>query len=346
MEREGSILREQDLAENYRQDLQLDMYHSDIRSGYLFSLTRDDSHSTVNHPKKIEVIHCPFSVSTCIQMQDEMSTEVARFGAHYLIPATDTLVPGITQFVHHNESVFLTSGAGTLEEVSDRVVIMLAGLSGRYSDGQRSYADPMWLSDFQLRLLGVAVSEICAAISRSEGVDREQCQLLGGANGVSFRIQPGSSYRWGDIADFDETIFTPYLLSPEGISANTTLTLAGEGTISAGSVFHLNAGFQATARRIDLERLVRCPGADRRVVWEPVDQQQVRQSSSISFQKKWYDAGPNGTGDQYFRVKANGENGKFLGWATKKVQLKDFDKNDVPVSSSKYCLRNGSKLRP
>ena len=64
------------------------------------------------------------------------------------------------------------------------------------------------------------------------------------------------------------------------------------------------------------------------------------------FEKKWYDAGPNGTGDQFFRVKANGEGGKFLGWATKKVQLKGFDKNDVPVAPSKYCLRNGSKLRP
>jgi hypothetical protein len=342
LEKEGVPLRDQDLPENYRQDLQLDMYHSDIRSGYLFSLVRSNPSGQVNHPKKIEVIHCPFSLSTCIQMQNTSSDDAAMFGAHYVIPASDEFVPGILQFAHHDESVELIGVDGKPEVVTDRIVILLAGPSGRYTEGQRTYADPMWMSDFQMRLLGAAVSEVCSAISRSESLDREQCQSIGGASGVAFRTQPGESYRWGDIADFDETIVRPYLTGLEGISANTTLTMSPDMAQNAGSVFRLNAGFQATTRRLELERLVRCPAPDRRVVWEPVHQESIRNKSTFSIEQNWYDAGPNGTGDQYFRIKATGDGGKFLGWSTKRVQLKGFEKDAVPEAPTKYCLRNGT----
>ncbi len=342
LEKEGSPLRDQDLPENYRQDLQLDMYHSDIRSGYLFSLIRSNPIGQVNHPKKIEVLHCPFSLSTCIQMQNSASDGTALFGAHYVIPATDEFVPGILQFAHHDESVLLTGAEGRPEIVSDRIVVLLAGLSGRYSDGRRIYADPLWMSDLQMRLLGAAVSEICMSISRSEGVNVSDCKNIGGGSGVQFRTQPGDSYRWGDIADYDETIIRPYLIGMDGVAANTTLTLSPEGPQTAGSSFRLNAGFQATTRRLELERLVRCPAPDSRVVWEPVHQESVRNKSAFSIEQNWYDAGPNGTGDQFFRIKATGDSGKFLGWSTKRVQLRGFEKDLVPEAPTKYCLRNGT----
>jgi hypothetical protein len=104
----------------------------------------------------------------------------------------------------------------------------------------------------------------------------------------------------------------------------------------------LTAGFQATARRLELERLVRCATPDHRVVWEPVDQQQVLNVAQYAFNDNvWYDAGPNGTGDQFFRVKATGDGGKFLGWSTRLVQSRGFDKTWIP-EASKYCLRNGT----
>jgi hypothetical protein len=342
LEKEESPLRDQDLPENYKQDLQLNMYHSDIRSGYLFSLIRSNPIGQVNHPKKIEVLHCPFSLSTCIEMQNVSSESAALFGAHYVIPATDDFVPGILQFAHHDESVVVTGADGRPEIVSDRIIVLLAGLSGRYSEGRRIYADPLWMSDFQMRLLGAAISEICMSISRSEGVDFSECKNIGGASGVLFRTQPSGAYRWGDIPDYDETIIRPYLIGMEGVASNTTLTLSPEGAQTAGSSFRLHAGFQATTRRLELERLVRCPAPDRRVVWEPVHQEPIRNKSAFTIEQNWYDAGPNGTGDQFFRIKATGDGGKFLGWSTKRVQLKGFEKDTVPEAPTKYCLRNGT----
>jgi hypothetical protein len=342
LDAEPKSLRDEDLPENIKQDLTLDMYHADIRSAYLFSLVHERAAAEVNTPTRIEVIHCPFTLSTCIQMQGGAGDEANPLTAHYIIPSTAESVPGVLQFFHHNESVALIDINGKSEVVKDRVVIMLAGLSGRYSDGSRKFANPMWMTDYQLRLLGATIKDVCAAISHGDIALRDSCQSVKGAGGISFRTQPAASYRWADIPDYDETIFAPYLAGGDGILANTTLTLSPDGPVNAGTMFKLNAGFQATARRIELERLVRCPAPDSRVVWEPVEQRQLRNVTTRSFDGSWFDSGPNGTGDQFFRVKVNGEAGRFLGWSTKLVQLRNFDKSEVVETSSKYCLRNGT----
>ena len=344
LDKEPVALKDDDFPENVRQDLMLDVYRSDIRSAYLFSLLKNGQSDVINQPTKIEVVHCPFSLSTCIQMQDTAETDGTPFGAHYVIPAkSDSTVPGILQFLHHDEAASLIGIDGKPEVVKDRIVVLLAGSSGRYTDGQRTFANPMWMTDFQLRLLGVAVSEICEALSRTNGVDRASCATIGGSSGVSFRTQTGNSFLWGDIPDYNETIVSPYLIDADGVSANTSLSLSPDVIQTAGSPFRLVAGFQATARRIEFERLVRCPTPDHRVVWEPIHQQQVRNVAQYSFDDNvWYDAGPNGTGDQFFRVKATGESGKFLGWSTKLVQSRGFDKAWVPEAPSIYCLRNGT----
>lgn len=342
LEREVAPLREEDLPENYRRDLQLDMYHADIRSAHLFSLVRSNPNEGTNTPSSIEVVHCPFTLSACIELQYSQASDMAPLGAHYIVPASDNEVPGTLQFAHHDEVVSLISSDGSIERVNNRIVIMLAGLSGRYKEGRRVYADPLWMTDFQLRALGAAVNEICSAISRSNGVNIDECRSVGGAKGVYFRSQKGETFHWGDVADFDETIFGPYLQVSDNISANTTITVAPDGVQQAGSSFQLTAGFQVTTRRVEIERLVRCSSSDQRVVWEPVDQRQVRNITRHSFDNVWYDAGPNGTGDQFFRVKATGDGGRFMGWSTKKVQMRGFEKDMVPEAPSKYCLRNGT----
>lgn len=342
LEKEGTPLREDDLPENYRQDLQLDMYRADIRSAYLFSLARGNPSDGINAPLSVEVVHCPFSLSTCIELQYTQSTDSVPMGAHYIIPSSDQEVPGVLQFAHHDEVVSLVAGDGTVERVNNRIIVMLAGLSGRYKEGRRTFAEPMWMTDFQLRNLGVAINEICSLLSRSNGVNLDECRSVGGSKGLAYRIQRNESFHWGDIADFDETIFGPYILSSDHIAANTSLTLSPEGQQQAGSIFRLTAGFQITTRRVELERLVRCSSTDQRVVWEPVDQRQVRNATNHAFENVWYDAGPNGTGDQFFRVKATGEGGRFMGWSLKRVQMRSFEKDSVPEAPSKYCLRNGT----
>ncbi len=342
LEAESRALSDADFPENIKQDLTLDMYHADIRSAYLFSLMRENPSKVENVPTHIEVVHCPFTLSTCIQMQGSKLDEANPLTAHYIVPASDGSVPGVLQFFHQDESVALLDVDGKAEIVKDRVVIMLVGSSGRYSEGHRKFANPMWMTDYQLRLLGAAISDICGVIAHGDSALRQACQTVGGTGGIVFRTQPAETYRWGDIPDYDETIITPYLTGSDGILATTTLTLNPDSPVVAGHSFKLTASFQAAARRVELERLVRCPSPDDRVVWEPIEQRQIRNETSHSFDGAWFDSGPNGTGDQFFRIKVNGAAGKFLGWSTKLVQMRNFDKTDVAEVPSKYCLRNGT----
>lgn len=340
LEKESTPLRDQDLPLNYREDLQLDMYHAQIGSASLFSLARNNPNQGINQPQFIEVVHCPFSLSACIQMQNQQASDRAPMAVHYIIPSSDDEVPGTLQFARHEEMVTFVDRSGAPEVVGNRIVVMLTGLSGRYFDGQRIFADPLWMTDFQLRLLGVAVHEICSRLASTNNVNPGECIKIGGPNGVHFRNQNPDSFRWGDLVDWDESIVAPYLANRDGISSSTTLQLNSEGQLAAGVPFFLNAGFQSTTRRIELERLVRCPDPDRRVVWETIDIQQVRNRSSYLFgDNEWYDAGPNGSGDQYFRVKATGDDGRFMGWSALRIQISGFDKDDIPVASAKLCQR-------
>jgi hypothetical protein len=343
LEKENPAFREDDLPENFQQDLMLDVYNGDIRSAYLFSLIRNNPTSGVNVPTSVEVVHCPFALSVCIDLQNGQGTDSAPFGAHYIVPASDREVPGLLQFARHNETVSMVGADGAAERVTNRIIVMLAGGSGRYSLGYRVHADPMWLTDFQLRVFGVAIRQICESLASSYGVSRSECLSTSSSRGIRFRTQGVEKYKWGDIVDFDETIFLPYISEMDGLSGNTTLAVSPEGQIGAGVPFSLTANFQATTQRVEVERLVRCATEGQRVVWEPIDQQQVRNATSYTFSDNvWYDAGPNGTGDQFFRVKSTGDGGRFLGWSTKKIQLRDFERDQIPEAVSKYCLRNGT----
>lgn len=346
LEKEGPEIKEDQLPRNLQQDLALDTYHSDIRPASLFSLTTAQPVVGVNHPKRVEVIHCPFSLSTCIDLQQQRRDSSARLSAHYIIPRDETSAPAgllVLQMARHDEPVQLTDLNGQVETVTNRIVVMMAGNSGRYVDGVRTYANPQWLTDYQLRLLGGVVTEVCSVLERSEDVNRAACVQPGGDSGVLFRNQPAGNYRWGDIADFDESIFYPYVITGAGALGVTTLETAdGRTTYEAGAPFSLVAKFQAGARRVELERLVRCGKNEQRIVWEPAENPQIRNVTTKSFDLTYYDGGPNNNGDQFFRAKVYGENAKFLGWAVQQVQLRNVQDDASDESINKYCIRNGT----
>jgi hypothetical protein len=260
-------------------------------------------------------------------MQLKESSVGAKMQSHYVIPNESSVGPGIIQMARHGESVQIMNSLGSFETVQNRIIVMLTGNSGRYVEGVRTHANPLWLSDYQLRLLGVALTEICFAIERAEGLPRNQCLSSHGPNSLIFRKHSQGFYRWGDIPDFDDSIVFQYLGSSDGVGTSVNLEKIGGSTmIEAGQPFVLSVKFPPSSRRLVIERLVRLPGADSRVIWEIVHQVQVRNASTIQIDDMtWHDAGPNLNGDQFFRVKVYGEGGKFLGWSTRLVQLKGYE---------------------
>lgn len=341
LEKETPEINREQLSQNLKQDLTLDTFPADIRPANLFSLTSSRVSDVENHPKRVEVIHCPFSLTVCIDMQQKHRDGTARLMAHYIIPSDDQGSPGVLQMARHDESVLVSDTNGELETVSNRIVVMMAGNSGRYVDGTRAYANPQWLGDYQLKLLGAVVSEVCRVLERSKDINKNTCMTPGVDGGVTFRNQPASNYRWGDISDFDESIFYPYISSTAGSFTATLETGDMRTAFDAGSQFSLVVKFQAAARRVEVERLVRCPNDQRRMIWEPVAYMPVKNVMSKSVDNlTWYDAGPNGNGDQFIRAKVFGDSSKFLGWATQQIQLHNVQKDSNSDGPSKYCLRN------
>ncbi|MCX6117894.1 MAG: hypothetical protein NT027_10145 [Proteobacteria bacterium] len=338
-EKEGTPMTPEQLPRNYQQDLNLTSIPSEIRVARFFELSRTpDETAVANSPTRIEVVHCPFSYSACLKMQTGEGQERAQLGAHYLVSNDQTDRFGILQVAKHNESISLMNTSGVVETVKDRIVVMLTGSSGSFVSGNRKTANPLWLTDEQLNLLGLMIPQICAKLQFSYGVNEGTCRTPGsGPNQLTFRSTPDQNYRWGDIPDFEETIFWPYFNSTEGVFGSTSMTLeGGERLVAAASTYSMKVQFQPSARRITLERLVRC-SQDNRVVWESIENKPIKGISQKSFELSWDDAGPNGNGEQFFRTKVSGENNKFLGWATQRVQITGYDRKNLALTQSKEC---------
>lgn len=345
---------------------QLDKDIGDIDRATFMPLASVSTGSFSNKPKRVEVIHCPLSLSACLELQTrcvEPATNPASddgdapdnraprckesdvyLAAHYVIPPLSPADEGaqrpkILQVVRHKNALVLTNSLGQNTVIDDAIVIMLAGNSGRILSGARRPAIPAWFTDRQLRAMAQVVNDVCTLMwqENPKTVDRNACMSSRGDNGVRFRHQIGQEYRWGDIADFDPTIFDAYLASPTGLGTEAAFEFAGNRReYRAGESIQFTTLFSSNARSVELERLSRC--RDGRVVWEPVDNQPVLPGHTRhTFNRILLDSGPNGNGDQFFRARIyeRGE-GKLLGWTIDRVVLSDYEEGDA-FASSKYC---------
>ena len=222
----------------------------------------------------------------------------------------------------------------------DAMVVILVGNSGRYVQGKRIPAIPTWMTGNQLRLLGGLVNDICARLATDNKIDFNACISTGGANGVRFRNPAGEDYRWGDIPDFDETIFKAHISNGGALQDSTAFEFAGERRqFNAGQKVPLTLRFGPRAKLIEIESLVRC--SDQRVVWAPEQTVQVRSLTKRTIEVEKNDSGPNDNGDHFFRARVLGVNGEVIGWAIDRIYLTNYEKAGN-VAPSKYCLRNGS----
>ena len=90
-----------------------------------------------NIPTGILVTHCPFDVSTCLALQSTKAnnTKQVRLGAHYIIPSDTEALRRPIKILPHREPVLLTDPQGGIMTVTNRIVVMLTGKSGRYVEG-------------------------------------------------------------------------------------------------------------------------------------------------------------------------------------------------------------------
>ncbi len=295
-----------------------------------------------NEPQGIKVIHCPLSISACLELQVPSETENSvRLRAHYIIPDEFDFAGKPLQVSNHGRSVIVTNSDGSPQEINDSIVIMLVGQSGRYIDGERVAADPSWYSDEQLRALGRVVDGVCWQIGRDYGADSEKCRSIHGDGAVEFSVQSGDEdFIWGNIPDFDETIFGAYIENPVGLTAELAFDFpSSRRTFKSGELIDFDVVFAPTVKLIQVERLVRC--SNNRVIWANMRTHEVRSKRKKDIKVALYNAGPNGNGTQFFRTMAYGSTNELLGWSVESIYLENFDA-DAPAVPPKACLRNGT----
>lgn len=313
-----------------------------------YKLATLPSGTVTNDPRRIEVIHCPLSLSACLELQTRSQDGDASLGsyvylaAHYVIPSdSDVYQPSpvrIIQVAPHNQAVTLTDSRGENVKIQDAVVIMLTGNSGRTLSGTRQPAIPTWFSDSQLKAMSSLINDVCTLLSTKDTnpVNRDECMQTDGDLGIRFRHQgPSEEYRWGDIADFDETIFNAYLKNPGGLTDEVAFELAkGSREFQAGTAIPLTVLFNSSAREVQLERLSRCQSG--KLIWEPVHIEQVRGETRAVIEESYFDAGPNFDGEQFFRARVYGRDTKLAGWSIAQVFLHGYEKEPT-YAAEKYC---------
>jgi len=344
LQKETPGLKIQDFPVDRQALFQLDTMSGQVRRAEFMHLVNPSGGGQVrNEPQRIEVIHCPLTLSACLELQTKAQGDEVHLGSHYVIPEDPregAYVDRALQVAFHDEVVSLTGTDGKFRTVQDAIVVTLVGNSGRYVQGKRIPAAPTWMGANQLRLLGGLINDVCARLATDNGVDFNACISTGGANGVRFRNPAGEDYRWGDIPDFDETIFKAHIASGGALQDATAFEFAGERRqFQAGQQINLTLRFGPRAKLIELETLVRC--ADQRVVWAPEATKEVISTTKRTIEVVKNYAGPNDNGDHFFRARILGANGEVIGWAVDRVYLTNYDVTGH-VAPSKYCIRNGS----
>jgi hypothetical protein len=308
---------------------------AEIPTATFLTLASNPPGDLKNTPKRVVVVHCPLTLSACLELQNsqEDNDEFVHLEAHYVIPPiqkdSELDFARVYQVARLEDARVVTNSLGEPEIVQDAVVVMLVGNSGRVVNGDRQPAIPTWFTDKQLRRMGQMINDVCtylAHVNKKE-VDRLACMSTEGDVGVQFYNRGHSEeYRWGDIADFDPSIFEAYLLSVGGLGTEVAFEFKSDKRQFKAGTIPLTALFNPVAQSIKLERLARC--ADGRAVWELLETEDVRGERRITFKKKIFDSGPNRGGDQFFRARVFDKQGKLVGWSIDQVFLSKFEEGE------------------
>lgn len=323
-----------------KNNLALNLRSSEIFAVDYMQLNYNAADGRRNEPKKIRIIHCPFSLSACLNIQNQTTDGLeARLGAHYIIPADQKVLPKPIKILQHRVPVSLTDKLGRTEFVDDAVVVMLVGRSGQYLEGQRIISQPMWLQKEQLVTLGNMVRGICGLMREEDPtINIDTCLVPGGDRGVQFAVQGASqTYRWGDIPDFNQDIFYRYIEEPVQQNNPTSFQFSRDPAIfEAGETIQFQLKFELGARKVEIELMESC--SNNKPVWSTLVKRYVRDVTDLSVETVLYQAGPNRNGSHFFRALVYDENGNLNSWGIDQIILNNFDEEFPTYSELENCL--------
>lgn len=332
-EKENPVIKTEELSQISQSLLKLSTRRAQIPSAMFFPLIESEPETHLSGdqrpiPSGIEIIHCPFSLSACVELQHKTRNDgstVGPFDVHYIIPQDSELTDYPLQLSLHEDAI--STEINESKSPSYKIMIMLSGYSGRLIAGARQHIYPMWLSKWQLARMGELVIDICHKLIADYGnrypFSLSECSEE--SKGVHFRTQDKNSpIRWGDILDFDERIFSTYLHAPEGLAGETAFQFSSkELTYTAGTPIRFELMFQPRVQYVEIERLVRC--SSERAVWAPVGTTDVRSQVKLPFEKFLWDSGPNANGEQFFKAKVYNNEGQLLGWDVGQIYLQKYE---------------------
>lgn len=327
-----------------QRNLQLDTQRSEIFAVDYMQLTYEQISGPRNRAEFVRVVHCPFSLSACLEIQNRSQLDQeAHIHAHYIIPADQKLLTNPIKIRQHRSPVLVTNNRGQAESVQNAIVVMLVGPSGRYVNGQRVQVNPSWYSSAQLKNFSKILRGICELMRLDEpSFDLSRCQSPGGQGGVQFQHQGQSQqYHWGDIPDFDESIFWTYVRDADELGGQIEFDFGpGDRIFPAGQAIPFQLSFITGAAKIMIEYMERC--SNQKLVWTTLETRFIRNTRSQPFQIVLYDQGPNNNGQHFFRALVFDQANVLKGWAVSDVYLRSFDQESQPTANLKACERLGS----
>lgn len=337
--KERPALKVEDFSADAQAIFQLTTQRPEIDSAMYLRLGRTNSSTDENKPDHIEIIHCPLTLSACLELQSQSQDDDVRLEAHFIIPQDASLVDEPLQVSKYKNTVRLTDKKGVTNHIKNAVVIMLVGNSGRIVNGYRDPSNPVWVTKWQLQRMGSIINDVCLLLNEERGVKTEDCMKLD--SGVHFHYQgPSEAYRWGDVADFDPLIFSSYVTNPGGLQGETMIQFPhNTRRYKSGALIKAELLFQPAVQHIELERLIRCP--DKKLVWSPISAEEVRSDRSFTFKKRLFDAGPNNNGEHFLRAKVYSGDGELLGWDVQGLYLEDYE-TELSEVTPKICLISGN----
>tara|TARA_B100001094_G_scaffold227463_1_gene221974 strand:- start:577 stop:2199 length:1623 start_codon:yes stop_codon:yes gene_type:complete len=341
-------LKEDSFPDHIKSSMTIFTGPAEVYLAKFYELTYQRPNNWRNKPQKILVTHCPFSISACLEIQNSTEEQDSiRLGAHYLIPKEPSIIDFPVQLARHNQVVFLSNNAGNPESIQDSIVIMLTGNSGRYVDSKRDHADPTWFTKWQLKMMGDLIRNICPMLKTTDNNSLSEAEIVQCMNpnknlGVKFRHQGASQqFHWGDIADYDENIFWPYIGNSESLRADITVQLPGEKNIfSANFNIPFQLSFIGGTATIIMEQAKICEG--QRLIWSTIQNQRVNNVTSTTMYNTFWDQGPNKNGEHFLRILAFDNKNNLMAWTTQNIILTDYFTENTPQASDKECQRNGS----
>lgn len=341
LHKESPPIQVENLPTHIQEKLKLFTGSSDIYSAQYFELTYQKPNGGENNPDHIEVIHCPFTLSACLEMQNNIEGSV-RLDAHYIIPQDNSIIDKPLQVAQRGRALHLTDSQGSPRLVKDAIIVMLVGESGRYIEGVRIKAQPTWFTKYQLNQMGTIIRNLCPIMKeQNPSVEIETCVKPGQEGGVVFTHQGQSEvFQWADIPDYYEGIFWPYIENPDSHEGGLSIQFNAPNKIfRAEERIDLKLHFSKEVAKILIQQAERCP--DQKLIWTVLEKRRVRSTTSANFGFTLYYQGPNGNGEQFLRALAYDIKGNLLGWALQDIVLTDYIDLPGPGADIADCQRNG-----